>query len=208
MKIVCVGRNYALHAQELGNAVPTEPVLFLKPETALLPAGEEAAIPAFTNDLHYECELVVRIGRKAQNVTETEAGKHIEALTLGIDFTARDLQDELKKKGLPWERAKAFDGSAAVGHFLPAGDFEDLQDLRFALSKNGKTVQKGHTGDMIFSIAALLSYVSRYFTLLPGDLLFTGTPAGVGPVAAGDILEGTLNEKALLRVSVARNVAV
>ncbi len=203
MKIVCVGRNYALHAQELGNAVPTEPVIFLKPETALLPAGEAAPIPAFTNDLHYECELVIRIGKEAKNVSEQDADGHIDAITLGIDFTARDLQDELKKKSLPWERAKAFDGSAAVGDFLPAGDFANLQDLNFTLAKNGEMVQQGHTGDMIFSIAALVSYVSRYFTLLPGDLLFTGTPAGVGPVKAGDMLEGTLNETPVLSVPMA-----
>ena len=208
MKIVCVGRNYALHAQELGNAVPTEPVIFLKPETALLLSGKEAVIPAFTTDLHYECELVVRMGGKAQNVAEADAFVLIDAVTLGIDFTARDLQDELKKKGLPWERAKAFDGSAAVGNFLPASDFANLQDLSFTLSKNKITVQEGRTSDMIFSIGALIAYVSGYFTLLPGDLLFTGTPAGVGPVAAGDILEGFLNEKPLLSVSIARNVAV
>ena len=203
MKIVCVGRNYALHAQELGNAVPTEPVLFLKPQTALLPAGEAAPIPAFTNDLHYECELVVRIGKEAKNVAATDAGKHIDAITLGIDFTARDLQDELKKKSLPWERAKAFDGSAAVGDFLPAGNFENQQNLNFTLTKNGEAAQQGHTGDMIFSVAELLSCVSRYFTLQPGDLLFTGTPAGVGPVTAGDTLEGLLNGTPVLSVSMA-----
>ena len=203
MKIVCVGRNYALHAQELGNALPTEPVIFLKPETALLPARATAPIPSFTQDLHYECELVIRIGKEAKNVTPEAAGDYIDAVTLGIDFTARDLQEELKKKSLPWERAKAFDGSAAVGDFLPAGDFPNLQDLHFTLTKNDQPAQQGHTGDMIFTVAALLSYVSRYFTLQAGDLLFTGTPAGVGPVKSGDTLRGTLNGTVVLDVSMA-----
>ncbi len=202
MKIICIGRNYARHIQELKNATPQEPVIFLKPETALLPVCEEANIPPFTEDLHYECELVARVGKEGKNIPASDAANYIDALTLGIDFTARDVQEELKAKSLPWELAKAFDGSAAVGNFLPASDFSDWKDLRFQLHKNGELAQDGHTADMLFPVTEIVAFASRYFTLLPGDFIFTGTPEGVGPVKSGDVLMGTLAGKAVLNLVV------
>lgn len=202
MKIICIGRNYAKHAAELKNAIPQEPVIFLKPETALLPSGEALQIPEFTHDLHYECELVARIGKKGKNIAVVDALQYIDALTLGIDFTARDVQEKLKQKSLPWELAKAFDGSAAVGDFRKLNDFPELTDVRFQLLKNGETVQNGHTADMLFPVREIIAFVSRSFTLLPGDLLFTGTPEGVGPVQSGDVLEGVLEGKAVLEVRI------
>ncbi len=200
MKIICIGRNYARHAAELQNEVPQEPVIFLKPETALLANGQPLAIPTFTQDLHYECELVVRVGKSGKNIAAADALQYIDALTLGIDFTARDVQEKLKQKSLPWELAKAFDGSAAVGDFRKSDGFPELADVRFQLFKNGAAVQNGHTADMLFPIPEIIAFVSRYFTLLPGDLLFTGTPEGVGPVQSGDILKGVLEEKEVLKV--------
>ncbi|RYD50894.1 MAG: FAA hydrolase family protein [Sphingobacteriales bacterium] len=202
MKIICIGRNYANHAKELNNDLPEVPVIFLKPETALLPPGTPLAIPSFTQALHYECELVMRIGIPGKHISEAAAQDHIDAITLGIDFTARDVQDALKQKRLPWELAKAFDGSAAVGRFLPATDFPDLTTIRFRLFKDALPVQEGHSADMLFSVPALIAFASQYFTLQPGDLIFTGTPEGVGPVVAGNTLRGVLEHQDVLQVSI------
>jgi 2-keto-4-pentenoate hydratase/2-oxohepta-3-ene-1,7-dioic acid hydratase in catechol pathway len=196
MKILCIGRNYAAHAAELGNAVPEEPVVFCKPDSALLGRNLPFVIPSFTNDVHHEIELVLRIGKVGKHIEPRFAHKYIDAVTVGIDFTARDLQSELKSKGLPWEKAKGFDGSAVVGRFVSA-DQLDLSNLRFSLTKNGVLVQSGHSQNMLHSFADIISYVSRYFTLKTGDLIFTGTPEGVGPVHPGDVLEGYLGETSL-----------
>lgn len=202
MKIICVGRNYADHAKELKNEVPTEPVIFLKPETAILPKRNPFFIPDFTNDVHYEAELVVRINKIGKNIQEKFAHKYYEELTVGIDFTARDLQQKLKEKGLPWEKAKAFDGSAAVGKFVKLSEIGNLDELEFTLDKNDIRCQTGHPSDMIFSINKLIAYVSQYFTLKIGDLIFTGTPAGVGAVAKDDTLVLKLNNQTLLKLNV------
>ncbi len=196
MKILCIGRNYAAHAAELGNAVPEEPVVFCKPDSALLGRNLPFVIPSFTNDVHHEIELVLRIGKVGKHIEPRFAHKYIDAVTVGIDFTARDLQSELKSKGLPWEKAKGFDGSAVVGRFVSA-DQLDLSNLRFSLTKNGVPVQSGHSQNMLHSFADIISYVSRYFTLKTGDLIFTGTPEGVGPIHPGDVLEGYLGETSL-----------
>lgn len=186
MKIVCIGRNYGEHARELGNAVPDEPVIFLKPTTALIPAAGPIILPAFSRDVHHELELVYRIARRN--------GKAIaDQVTIGLDLTARDVQQELKSKGLPWEKAKAFDGSAYVADtFLAVESFPAGHHLEFMLKRNGHMVQCGHSGQMIFDVATLIAHVERYMALRTGDLLFTGTPAGVGPLAPGDRLEGYL----------------
>lgn len=189
MKIICVGRNYADHAKELKNDLPTEPVLFMKPKTALLLPGKPLFYPEFTDDLHYECELVIRISKNGKYIQEKFAHKYYDAMSLGIDFTARDVQRRQQQKGLPWEIAKAFDGSAAVGTFVPLPENGDTGKIIFRLDKNGETVQNGNTADLIFSIDKIIAYASQYFTFNIGDLLFTGTPAGVGPVITNDKLE-------------------
>lgn len=196
MKIICVGRNYKNHAKELGNEVPTQPVLFLKPDTALL-KGNEFYIPEFTKDLHYELEVVVKISKVGKYIQKENAHKHYEEIGLGIDFTARDLQSELKAKGLPWEISKGFDGSAVVSSFFKKENFA-LSDLNFSLQKNGQQVQKGNTSSMLFEVDELIAYASKFFTLRVGDLLFTGTPEGVGPVIENDCLEGFLESEKLL----------
>lgn len=197
MKIICVGRNYPAHARELDNPVPEEPVIFLKPETALLTPGSDFYYPAFSEDVHYECELVIRINRKGKNVPLEEASAYFSDWTAGIDFTARDVQSRLKKKGLPWELAKAFDGAAAIGGWQKAETA-----ARFSFYKNDEKVQEGFSGDMLFPPAYLIHFVSRYFLLEPGDLLFTGTPAGVGPVRPGDRLAASLNDVRCLELTV------
>ncbi|MCC6700803.1 MAG: fumarylacetoacetate hydrolase family protein [Fluviicola sp.] len=202
MKIICIGRNYADHAKELNNPLPTEPVFFLKPDTALLPAGSPFYIPDFTKDLHYECELVLKIKKVGKNIPLKFAKDYYEEVSLGIDFTARDLQEQCKTKSLPWEKAKAFDNSAPMGtHFKKVADM-DLSNCGFQLHKNGQLVQDGKTSDMIFSVDAIIAYVSQYFTLKTGDLIFTGTPAGVGPVAIGDHLEGFLEGEKILDLKI------
>lgn len=206
MKCICVGRNYAAHAAELNNALPTEPVIFLKPATAVLPPGQPFVLPAFSHDMHYEGELTLRIGRRARAVAESEARSVIDGVGVGIDWTARDLQNELKSKGLPWERSKAFDGSAVLSPFRPIAQFADLQDIRFTLSLNGELRQQGHTADMLYPVARVVAFVSQYFTLEPGDVLFTGTPSGVGAVAPGDRLELSLADEPCLTVTVAAAV--
>ena len=202
MKIICVGRNYADHAKELKNYLPTAPVLFMKPKGALLLPNKPLYYPDFTNDLHYECEVVVRICKNGKFVQEKFANKYYTEVTLGIDFTARDMQREQQKKGLPWEIAKAFDGSAAIGSFVALSETMQIGALSFRLDINGTTVQEGNTTDMIFSVDKVIAYSTQYFTINIGDMLFTGTPAGVGPVNKGDKLEGYLMGEKVLEVEV------
>jgi 2-keto-4-pentenoate hydratase/2-oxohepta-3-ene-1,7-dioic acid hydratase in catechol pathway len=194
MKIICIGRNYAEHARELNNPVPAKPVVFMKPPTALLVNDKPFYYPEFTSDLHHECEVVLRLCKNGRHVQPEFADTYFDAISLGIDFTARDVQDECKKKGHPWEIAKAFDNSAVVGKFLPR-DQVNTADIEFQLLKNGSTVQHGHTRDMIFSFGEIIAYVSQFFKLQTGDYIFTGTPAGVGPIQIGDTLEGVLFTK-------------
>ena len=194
MKIFCIGRNYAEHAKELNNAVPTKPLIFMKPSSALLLDGKPFYYPAFTKDLHYETEVVLHICKNGKQIEERFAHKYYDKIALGIDFTARDLQDQLKAKGQPWEIAKGFDGSAVLSAFSPLADF-NKENIHFSLTKNGETVQKGETKDLIFSFDHIISYISQFFTLQQGDIIYTGTPAGVGPVKIGDILEGYLEGK-------------
>lgn len=197
MKFICIGRNYADHAKELKNDVPAEPVIFLKPDTAHLRNNLPFYIPSFSNDVHHELELVIRIDKHGKKIEERFAHKYYSEITVGIDFTARDKQSELKAKGLPWELAKAFDYSAAVGNMVDKTRFADLQNLNIQLLKNGQLVQNGNTADMLFNINKIISFVSQYITLKKGDFIFTGTPAGVGPVAIGDRLQGFLENEML-----------
>jgi len=201
MKIICIGRNYAEHARELNNAVPANPVIFLKPDSALLLKNRPFYLPEFSKDVHYETELVVKISRLGRHIEQRFAHRYYHEIALGIDFTARDLQNDLKAKGLPWELAKAFDHSAVLSGFVPLGD-RNIQDLRFHLQKNGATVQEGHTADMLFGVDAIIAYVSRFFTLKIGDLIFTGTPAGVGPVEIGDQLNGYLENAPMFQCAI------
>ncbi len=193
MKIICIGRNYGAHAKELGNEVPDKPVIFCKPDTAVLKNNEPFYLPNFSKDIHHEIEVVVKIDKMGKSIAPQFANKYYSEFTLGIDFTARDLQTELKGKGLPWELAKAFDHSAVLGEFVKK-DTHDLNQLDFNLYKNEQLVQHGNSKDMLFSIDAIISFVSFYFTLKTGDLIFTGTPAGVGAVAIGDRLIGKSGE--------------
>jgi len=204
MKIMCIGRNYGDHARELGNALPEAPVIFLKPDSAILAQGMPFFIPEFTRDLHYEVEVVVRVSRLGKHIAEEFASRYYQEVGIGIDFTARDLQNELKSKGLPWEKAKAFDGSAAVSRdFLSLEKMgKSAQNLSFELHKNGTPVQRGNTSDMLFGVDQIISHVSQYMTLKIGDLIFTGTPAGVGPTVSGDVLDCYLEGEKLLSVRV------
>ena len=204
MKIVCIGRNYADHAAELGNAVPAEPLFFFKPESAILHKDHPFAIPEWTQDCHYEVELVVRMDRAAKWIEEGHADRCYTQIGLGIDFTARDVQQKLKAAGKPWEKAKAFDGSAVVSKsWVPLADLGgDIQDVHFSLLKNGEVVQQGHTADMLFPVNALIAHVSKYSTWKTGDLLFTGTPAGVGAVTSGDHLEGRLGGRTMFALDI------
>lgn len=203
MKIICIGRNYADHAKELGNKIPDEPVIFLKPETALIPKGHPFHYPAFTNDLHYETELVVKISRNGKKIEEKFAHKYYDSIGIGIDFTARDLQSKLKAKGLPWEKAKSWDFSAPVSkQFINIVDLQDVHDIGFGLKKNGEWVQQGTSSDMLFNIDQLITHISKYFTLKLGDLIFTGTPAGVGSVDIGDKLVAFIGDKKMLSLTV------
>lgn len=201
MKIFCIGRNYVDHAKELNNPVPKKPLLFMKPDTALLIKKRPFFYPEFSENIHYECEVVLKIGRVGKHIEPRFAYKYIDAVGLGIDFTARDIQSECKKKGHPWEIAKAFDQSAVLGDFVPYSDWKD-KNIPFTLEKNGEVVQVGNTEDMIFDFATLISYISKMFTLKLGDLIYTGTPAGVGPVIIGDHLKGYLDGKQLLDVRI------
>lgn len=202
MKIICVGRNYAEHAKELGNAVPDAPVLFMKAKNALLQPKRPFFYPEFSKDIHYEAELVVKICKNGKHIGEKFARKYYEQISVGIDFTARDVQAKLKEKSLPWEIAKAFDDSAAVGTFMNIPEGKDVQDLRFELKKNGRTVQQGHTADMLNSVDAVIAYASTFFSLNIGDLIFTGTPAGVGPVEIHDRLEAFLEGELVLELMI------
>ena len=203
MKIICIGRNYAEHARELGNQVPEQPVVFLKPQSAILSHKHPFYIPEWTQEVHHEVELVVKIDRLGKTISEQHAPRYYSEVGLGIDFTARDIQSELKAKGHPWERAKAFDGSAVVGGFLPLSELGgEVQDLDFTLTNRGEVVQRGNTGDMLFSVNRIIAEVSKFMTLKVGDLLFTGTPAGVAAVASGDRLVGTLAGYDLFAVNV------
>jgi acylpyruvate hydrolase len=202
MKIICIGRNYGDHAKEMNAPLPSKPVFFMKPDTALLPKRNPFYYPDFTNDLHHELELVVRISKLGKNIAEKYAHEYYNEIGLGIDFTARDLQQECKEKGLPWEIAKAFEHSAPISEKFISKTSFNLADSSFELLKNGVSVQVGHVHDMLFSIDQLIAYVSQFMTLKIGDLLFTGTPAGVGPVVIGDHLEGFLNGEKLLDLKV------
>ncbi len=203
MKIICIGRNYAAHAAELKNEVPKEPVVFLKPETALLPKNHPFFYPDHTNDLHFEVELVVRISRLGKHIDEKFAPKYYKEIGIGIDFTARDVQQACKEKGLPWEKAKGFDHSAPVGKkFIPIESFRDPKSIQFSLQKNGETVQRGDSSLMLFNIDQIIAYVSQFYTLKIGDLIFTGTPAGVGPVVKGDVLDAYIGDQKLLHVAI------
>ena len=195
MKIICIGRNYSQHAEELSNKKPESPVIFIKPDTAILQSKLPFYIPPFSNQIHHEVEVLVRINRIGKYIEEKFAHKYYQEIGLGIDFTARDLQQNLKQKGLPWEKAKAFDGSALIGNWFNKNNFSDLNQLDFELVKNSETVQEGNTSQMIWSIDTLINEVSRFFTLKIGDIIFTGTPAGVGPVVENDVLEGYLEGK-------------
>lgn len=188
MKIICIGRNYAEHAKELGNEIPENPVIFMKPDTAVLKKGNDFYIPEFSDDVHYELEVVLKISKGGKYIQKENASKHYDEIALGIDFTARDLQSQLKGKGLPWELAKGFDGSAVVSDFFPKENF-DLKNLNFQLKKNKEIVQDGNTNLMMFSPDDIIAFVSQYFTLRVGDLIFTGTPKGVGKVSENDELE-------------------
>lgn len=201
MKILCVGRNYSEHAKELGNAVPENPVIFSKPDTALLKNNEAFYLPSFSSDVHHEVELVIKINKVGKKIQEKFARNYFSEIGLGIDFTARDMQSELKAKGLPWELAKAFDGSAPIGNFINIENI-DLKNIDFSLQKNGQVVQKGNTAQMIFSFEQIVSFVSQYFTLKVGDLIYTGTPAGVSQVNVGDKLEGYIGNELMLTCDV------
>ncbi|MGM0648394.1 MAG: fumarylacetoacetate hydrolase family protein [Bacteroidota bacterium] len=196
MKIICIGRNYELHAKEFNHAVPQKPVFFLKPDSALLRRNRPFFYPAFSQEIHYELELVIRIDKVGKHIAKKFASSYYSEVALGIDFTARDLQRESKDKGLPWEISKAFDNSAAISPFVPLSDLK--HPLQFSLFQNGKQVQQGNIEDMIFSFDQLIAYVSQFMTLKTGDLLYTGTPAGVGPVAIGDHLQAYLHDKKML----------
>jgi 2-keto-4-pentenoate hydratase/2-oxohepta-3-ene-1,7-dioic acid hydratase in catechol pathway len=201
MKIICIGRNYVDHAKELNNPLPLEPVFFMKPDTALLKDNEPFYLPDFSNDIHHEIELVVKISKAGKHIQQEFAKNYYEQVTVGIDFTARDLQQQCKEKGLPWEKAKAFDGSAPVGTFI-AINSNEVNELPFYLEINGEKKQQGNTADMLFSVDSIISYVSKFVTLKTGDLIFTGTPAGVGPVKIGDRLKGFLSNQPLIEFEI------
>ncbi|WP_162425699.1 fumarylacetoacetate hydrolase family protein [Pontibacter pudoricolor] len=198
MKILAIGRNYAEHIAELKNEVPDEPVIFFKPDTAILRNNEPFYYPEYSNDIHHEVELILRISREGKNIEKKFAHKYYDAIGLGIDFTARDLQSKAKAKGLPWTLAKGFNGSAPVSEFIPLAQFPDLKNINFKLDVNGETKQKGNSGMMMNDFDDILAYISRFITLKTGDIIFTGTPEGVGPVKIGDRLEGYVEDRKLL----------
>jgi len=202
MKIICIGRNYVKHAQELNHDVPTEPVFFMKPDSALLKDNKPFFLPDFSKEIHHEIELVVKISRLGKNIEAKFAHRYYDEIGLGIDFTARDLQRQLIEKGLPWEKAKAFDSSAVLGKFIPKDEPGDLGHLLFSLKRNGEVVQSGDSQLMIFPFDTIIEHVSKYVTLKIGDLIYTGTPAGVGPVDIGDRLEGYIGEKKMFDIQV------
>ena len=202
MKIICVGRNYSDHINELNNQKPTEPVIFMKPDTSVLLKSFPFVIPEFSNDVHHEVEVLVKINKVGKYIQPKFAHKYYNQIGLGIDFTARDVQAKLKAKGLPWEIAKGFDGATVLGEFVSKEQFADIQNLSFQLTKNGEVVQSGHTKDMLWAIDELIAYVSQYFTLKIGDIIFTGTPEGVAKVNPDDELEGFLEDKKMFAIKV------
>jgi 2-keto-4-pentenoate hydratase/2-oxohepta-3-ene-1,7-dioic acid hydratase in catechol pathway len=202
MKIICIGRNYADHAKELGHKVPDEPVVFMKPKSALLQSHTPFYYPEFTNELHYECELVLKVSKNGKYIQERHASNYYNAVSVGIDFTARDLQRELSEKGLPWEKAKAFDNSASVGKFIDIVPGFNKKNINFSFYKNKELVQQANSGKMLFGFDAIIEHVSNYFSLNIGDLIFTGTPAGVGECVVGDELEAFIENEMLLKMEV------
>lgn len=202
MKIICIGRNYVKHIEELQNERPTEPVIFMKPDSAVLLKQHPFVIPEFSQDIHHEIEIIVKISKVGKHIDAKFAHKYYDEISVGIDFTARDVQNQLKAKGLPWEKAKAFDGSAVIGEFLPKKQFNSLENITFELTNNNLTVQKGNTSHMLWKIDELISFVSRYFTLKIGDIIFTGTPEGVAAVKPEDVLEGFLEGNKLFRIQI------
>jgi len=202
MKFFCIGRNYVEHAKELGNEVPDEPVIFMKPKSALLAPNVPFYYPEFTNELHYECELVLRISKNGKYISEESASSFFDAITVGIDFTARDIQNELKKKGLPWEKAKAWDNSAVVGKWKMIDATIDNANINFSMTKNGDVVQKGNSNQMIHDFNKIIAHISTYFSLNIGDMIFTGTPAGVGEIVVGEELEGFFENESLFKIKV------
>jgi 2-keto-4-pentenoate hydratase/2-oxohepta-3-ene-1,7-dioic acid hydratase in catechol pathway len=202
MKFLCIGRNYVEHAKELGNEVPEEPVIFMKPKSALLQQNMPFYYPAFTNELHYECEVVLRISKNGKYISEENAHQYYDAISVGIDFTARDVQSELKKKGLPWEKAKAWDNSAVLGSWSTVTPDLDRKNIVFSMKKNGEVVQSGNTRDMIHGFDQIIAHVSNYFSLNIGDVIFTGTPKGVGECSVGDELEGFLGDQSMFKIKV------
>ncbi len=202
MKIICIGRNYQEHITELKNERPTEPVVFLKPDSAVLLKQHPFVIPEFSNDIHHEIEIIIKISKVGKYIDAKFAHKYFEEISIGIDFTARDLQDQLKAKGLPWEKAKAFDGSAVIGDFMKKTDFNSLENLNFELFNNGVSVQKSSSFYMMWKIDELIAYVSQFFTLKIGDIIFTGTPSGVAKVSENDVLEGFLEGNKLFRINI------
>lgn len=202
MKVFCIGRNYVAHAKELGNEVPDEPVIFMKPKSALLQSHTPFYYPEFTNELHYECELVLRISKNGKYIQDRYASKYYDAVTTGIDFTARDIQQELKEKGLPWEKAKAWDNSAVIGKWVTFEELKNKKEINFKLLKNKELVQEGNSTNMIFNFDQIVAHISNYFSVNIGDLIFTGTPAGVGECVVGDELEGFMNEQSMFSVEI------
>lgn len=202
MKIICIGRNYTEHIKELNNQKDAQPVVFMKPDTALIGKDQPFVIPEFSENVQHEAEIVVKISKVGKYIAPKFAHKYYEQITIGIDFTARDLQEKLKEKGLPWEISKAFDGSASVGQFIDKSSIENLNGFEFSLEKNDEIVQKGNTQQMLHSIDELIAYVSQYFTLKTGDLIFTGTPAGVSKIESGDVLTGYIENQELLKLQV------
>lgn len=202
MKILCIGRNYALHAKELGNDIPQEPVFFLKPDTAISPKGHPFFIPDYSNNIQYEVELIIKINKLGKHIEERFAYKYYQEIGLGIDFTARDIQQELKNQGLPWEKAKGFDGSAVISRNFINKNELNLDNIHFSLQKNKEVVQEGQSKNMLFNFDKIIAYLSQFYTLKIGDLIYTGTPAGVGQVSAGDELEGYIEKQKMFRVLV------
>ena len=202
MKLICIGRNYTKHIEELENEKPIDPVVFLKPDTAILLKKQPFFIPDFSNDVHHEVEILVKINKVGKHIDRKFAHKYYDEIGLGIDFTARDLQSQLKSKGLPWEKAKAFDGAAVIGKWLPKTNFKNVDNISFTLHKNDTIVQDGNTNLMLWKIDELIEYVSKYFTLKIGDIIFTGTPAGVGKVVANDKLKGFIENEEMFSITV------
>jgi len=202
MKLICIGRNYTEHIKELQNEKPTDPVIFLKADSSVLAKKQPFFIPDFSDDIHYEVEILVRINKLGKHIDRKFADKYYDEIGLGIDFTARDVQSYLKSKGLPWEKAKSFDGSAVIGNWLNKKEFEDINNINFSLEKNGTLVQQGNTSYMLWKIDEIIEYISKYFTLKIGDIIFTGTPAGVGKVEPEDLLNGYIENKKMFSVTI------